>query len=76
MIWFTPDRGLNCYMDKKEAMLEKEFEIASLIAGYRTGILTEEEKACLQEWIDSSLSAKLLFEKLDNPGTLLDGAEI
>lgn len=48
-------------------MLEKEFEIASLIAGYRAGILTEEEKACLQEWMDSSPSAKLLFEKLDNP---------
>lgn len=48
-------------------MLEKEFEIASLLAGYRAGILTDEEKKRLQYWVGSSAEAGTLFKKMEDP---------
>lgn len=48
-------------------MLEKEFEIASLLAGYRAGILTEEEKKRLQQWVESSEECGILFKKSEDP---------
>lgn len=47
-------------------MLEKEFDIASLIAGYQAGILTEEEGKRLQAWVDGSAERRRLFETISD----------
>lgn len=47
-------------------MLEKEFDIASLIAGYRAGILKDEERKRLQAWVDDSAERRRLFEAISD----------
>lgn len=51
-------------------MLRKEFNIASLVAGFLAGTLSEEEKEALEQWKNSSEANKRLFTELCTPGNL------